>query len=195
MLIAALEDRSPYNTQQFVVRDQPVPFSHEHHVKGLGIDCRYCHGSVGESSFAGLPATKTCMTCHSQIWRNSPMLEPVRSSFATNLPLQWTRVHSLPQFVYFNHAIHVNKGVGCQTCHGKVNEMPLMYEANSLQMRWCLGCHRAPENFVNVPLDQRDAVYDMNYLQTEPQETLGPRLVAAYHIHTEQLTNCSICHR
>src|SRR2546423_9928043 len=113
--------RSPVATDQGVLREQPVPFSHEHHVTGLGIDCRYCHTSVSESSFAGLPATKTCMTCHSQIWRNSPMLEPVRTSWTSNRPLQWTRVHNLPQFVYFNHSIHVNKGIGCQTCHGQVN--------------------------------------------------------------------------
>ncbi len=188
-------DHSPYVTEQEVVRPQPVPFSHEHHVGGLGIDCRYCHTTVTESKFAGFPSTKTCMTCHSQIWRNSQLLEPVRSSWATNTPIQWTRVHNLPQFVYFDHSIHVNKGVGCQTCHGKVNEMPIMYQASSLQMRWCLECHRHPEQFVNVPPDKRDEVFDMNYQPDVPQSQLGPELVRKYVIHTEQMTNCSVCHR
>ena len=194
-LAATAFDHSPYQTQAGIVRQQPVPFSHAHHVKGLGIDCRYCHTSVTESHFAGVPATKTCMTCHSQIWRDAPMLQPVRTSWATNTPLQWNRVHNLPQFVYFNHSIHIAKGVGCQTCHGLVNQMPLMYQTASLQMEWCLTCHRNPEKFINVPPDQKDQAFNMDYKPDEPQETLGPKLVELYHVHKEQLTNCSICHR
>jgi len=143
---AALEvQRSPYVTYAGVRKPQPVPFSHQHHVSGLGIDCRYCHTSVETSSFAGIPPTKTCMNCHSQIWTNADLLEPVRASYRTGQSLQWTRVNQLPDFVYFNHSIHINKGVGCNTCHGPVDQMPLMYQQESLQMEWCLSCHRAPE--------------------------------------------------
>ena len=137
--------RSPYITYAGVRKPQPVPFSHQHHVTGLGIDCRYCHTSVETSSFAGIPPTKTCMNCHSQIWTNAKLLEPVRASYKSGESLQWTRVNQLPDFVYFNHSIHINKGVGCNTCHGPVDQMPLMYQQESLQMEWCLSCHRAPE--------------------------------------------------
>src|SRR5512143_956525 len=146
LLWAALElQRSPYYTYAGVAKMQPVPFSHQHHVAGLGIDCRYCHTSVEQSSFAGLPPTETCMTCHSQIWTNAAMLAPVRQSLAADVPLRWTRVNDLPDFVYFNHSIHIDKGIGCVTCHGQVNRMPLMQKAHSLYMSWCLDCHRAPE--------------------------------------------------
>jgi hypothetical protein len=145
---AAIWVRSPYMTQVNVVRDQPVPFSHDHHVSGLGIDCRYCHASVETSAFAGLPATETCMGCHSQIWKDSPLLEPVRSSFRTGQPLAWTRVHDLPDFAYFNHSIHIAKGIGCESCHGPVDRMPLMRKSGSLLMEWCLDCHRHPEDAV-----------------------------------------------
>src|SRR4051795_12264875 len=138
--------RSDYIPGVRVFRDQPVQFSHQHHVAGLGIDCRYCHTSVETSSFAGIPPTKTCMNCHSQIWTNAQLLEPVRASYRSGQSLQWTRVNQLPDFVFFNHSIHVTKGVGCNTCHGPVDQMPLMYQAESLQMEWCLGCHRAPQN-------------------------------------------------
>ena len=117
---------SDYNTGRNQFIDQPVQFSHKHHVGGMGIDCRYCHTSVEESAFANIPPTKTCMNCHSQIWATAPILEPVRASFRDGKPLQWTRVHDLPDFVYFNHSIHVKQGVGCATCHGRVDEMPLM---------------------------------------------------------------------
>jgi cytochrome c7-like protein len=137
--------RSSWVTRQYEAHVQNPPFSHQHHVGGMGIDCRYCHTSVETSGFAGIPPTKTCMNCHSQIWTNAPMLEPVRASFRNGTSLDWTRVHDLPDFVYFDHSIHVNKGVGCQSCHGQVDKMPFMYEENSLQMEWCLECHRAPE--------------------------------------------------
>src|ERR1043166_5455160 len=155
----ALIVRSPYETRQDVPREQPVPFSHKHHVGGLGLDCRYCHTTVETSSFANIPPTKTCMNCHSQIWNASPTLEPVRSSFRTGESIQWTRVNDLPDFVYFNHGIHVNKGVGCETCHGRVDKMPLTWQENSLQMEWCLQCHRNPEQY----LRPRENVFQMGY--------------------------------
>jgi hypothetical protein len=136
--------RPDYATGAHLVRQQSVPFSHKHHVGGEGIDCRYCHTSVEESAFAGMPPTDTCMTCHSQIWADAPVLEPVRESFQTGKPIQWTRVHNLPAYVYFNHSIHVNKGIGCETCHGRVDQMPLTWQQNSLLMQWCLDCHRQP---------------------------------------------------
>ena len=136
--------RSPWVTRQGQRPDQPVPFSHKHHVEGLGLQCQYCHVSVEKSSYAGIPPTKTCMNCHSQIWTNAQLLEPVRQSWATGASIQWIKVHDLPDYVYFNHEIHVNKGIGCASCHGRVDEMPLMYEQNSLQMEWCLNCHRNP---------------------------------------------------
>jgi hypothetical protein len=136
--------RSPWVTKQGQRPDQPIPFSHKHHVEGLGLQCQYCHTSVEKSSYAGIPPTKTCMNCHSQIWTNAQLLEPVRESWATGASVQWIRVHDLPDFVYFNHEIHVNKGIGCASCHGRVDLMPLMYQENTLQMEWCLNCHRNP---------------------------------------------------
>jgi len=136
--------RSPWVTRQGQRPDQPVPFSHKHHVQGLGLQCQYCHTTVEKSSYAGIPPTRTCMNCHSQIWTNAQLLEPVRHSWATNESIVWTKVHDLPDFVYFNHSIHVNKGIGCVTCHGRVDQMPLMYMQNTLQMEWCLDCHRNP---------------------------------------------------
>src|SRR5438552_2886884 len=184
-------DRSPYVTEAGIARDQPVQFSHEHHVSGLGIQCRYCHTSVDKSAFAGLPPTKTCMTCHSQIWTDAAILQPVRDSWNRDQPLKWERVHNLPKFVYFNHSIHVAKGVGCATCHGPVNRMPLMYQVNSLQMEWCLECHREPEKFVRP----RDQVFNMDYVPPADQLEVGKKLVEEYGIRKYQLTNCSICHR
>src|SRR6266699_1913221 len=158
-------EASPYTTQQNVARDQPVQFSHAHHVGGEGIDCRYCHTSVEQSSFANIPPTKTCMNCHSQIWLNASYLEPVRESFRTNRSIEWTRVHDLPDFVYFNHSIHVKKGVGCETCHGQVDRMPLMWQEESLQMEWCVDCHRNPERYVRP----RGAVFSVDY-QPNPNQ-------------------------
>src|SRR5215468_10793151 len=181
--------RSPYVTGQYVAPEQPIPFSHQHHVAGLGLDCRYCHTSVEESSFAGIPPTKTCMNCHALIWTNAAMLEPVRYSFRTGRSIEWTRVHDLPDFVYFNHSIHVNKGVGCTTCHGQVDRMPLMMQEQSLQMEWCIDCHRRPERYVRP----RSAVFSVDYTPPDDQEELGTRLVAQYQI--QKLTSCSTCHR
>jgi hypothetical protein len=184
-------EKSPYNTEAGIPKNQPVPFSHEHHVRGLGIDCRYCHTSVEDSHFAGIPPTKTCMTCHSQIHSNTEMLRPVRQSWASNQPIQWSRVHNLPDFVYFNHSAHVNKGVGCSTCHGEVDRMPLMWQQASLQMAWCLECHRAPEQF----LRPRDQVFNMNWKAPSNQLEEGRKLVEKYDVKTGQLSNCSVCHR
>lgn len=183
--------RSGYTTNVNVPVEQPVPFSHEHHVNGLGISCAYCHTSAEQSSFAGIPPTHTCMTCHSQIWNTSPMLHPVRESYRTQTPLQWVRVHDVPDFVYFNHSIHVNKGVGCATCHGRVDEMPLTWRVNTLHMAWCLDCHRAPEQY----LRPKEEVLSMTWKPGEDQLTLGRRLIKTYNIQVERLSDCSICHR
>src|SRR5687767_15292219 len=183
---------SGYNSNQAVHVDQPIQFSHAHHVGGMGIDCRYCHTSVETSAFANIPPTKTCMNCHSQIWTTAPILEPVRASFRDNTPLRWTRVHDLPDFVYFNHSIHVAKGVGCATCHGRVDQMPLMLQHASLQMEWCLECHRAPEKF----LRPKEEVFNMAYVAPANQLELGNRLKQQYGIASvEHLTSCSTCHR
>jgi hypothetical protein len=187
--VSAGLQRSPYVTQAKVAREQPIQFSHAHHVGGIGIDCRYCHTSVEESNFAGIPPTKTCMNCHSQIWATSPYLEPVRESFRTGKSLQWIRVNDLPDFAYFNHSIHVNKGIGCETCHGKVNQMPLMWQQESLAMEWCLNCHRHPERYVRP----KDQVFNMDYEPPQDQVAEGNRLVKQYKIR--RLTDCTTCHR
>ncbi len=197
--------RSPYTSWRGVARTQPVPFSHQHHVGGLGIDCRYCHTSVEVSSFAGIPPTKTCMNCHAQIWTNAEMLAPVRESYRSGASLIWARANILPDFVYFDHSIHINKGVGCDSCHGPVDRMPLMYAENTLQMEWCLNCHRAPEKF----LRPRAEVFNMRYEQPSPgkplemdgqkftdQQTLGTYLVKKYRLRTVfDITSCNTCHR
>jgi len=149
--------RSPWVTRQGQRPDQPIPFSHKHHVEGLGLQCQYCHTQVEKAGYAGIPPTKTCINCHAQIWTNAELLEPVRQSWATGESIQWIRVHDLPDFVYFNHEIHVNKGIGCASCHGRVDEMPLMYQQNTLQMEWCLNCHRNPA----VNLRPTSEVYNM----------------------------------
>jgi hypothetical protein len=185
-------DRSAYVTRAMQAREQPVPFSHEHHVGGLGLDCRYCHTTVETSNTANIPPTKTCMNCHSQIWKTSPTLEPVRASFRTGTSIRWTRVHDLPDFVYFNHSIHINKGVGCETCHGRVDHMPLTYQATSLRMEWCLDCHRNPEKYVRP----RAFVTTMGYQPAGDQDELGRGLVKEYEIQDARaLTSCSTCHR
>ena len=186
---AAMIVRSPYETRQNVPREQPVPFSHEHHAGGLGIDCRYCHQTVETSAFAGVPATKVCMNCHSEMWAVAPALEPVRESYRTGRSIQWTRVHDLPQFVYFDHSVHVHEGIGCSECHGRVDRMPLTWQAQPLTMAWCLDCHRNPEMHVRP----RDRVFDMDYQPPANQAELGQRLVREYGIR--RLTTCSTCHR
>jgi hypothetical protein len=182
---------SPYMTQQNVVIPQPVPFSHARHVEGNGLDCRYCHTSVEDASFAGIPPTKTCMTCHSQIFTNAAILEPIRDSFNTGTPIQWTRINDLPDYVYFDHSIHVAKGVGCTTCHGPIGEMPLTWKGESLKMSWCLNCHRHPEKYLR-PADQ---VFNADYQTPPNQVAMGQQLVKQYDIDLKLLTSCSTCHR
>jgi hypothetical protein len=184
--------RSSWVTKQQEFVEQPLQFSHAHHVGGVGLDCRYCHTSVEKSAFAGIPPTKTCMNCHSQLWTNAPILEPVRASFRDNKNLTWIRVNDLPDFVYFNHQIHVKQGVGCATCHGPVDKMPLMYQAKSLLMEWCLDCHREPEKY----LRPRDEVFNMAYQAPSNQVELGLQLKKEYHVSSvEHMTSCSVCHR
>lgn len=185
--------RSSWVTEVTVVRQQPVPFSHQHHVAGLGIDCLYCHTSVEDSSFAGIPPTQTCMNCHSQIWTDSPMLEPVRASFRTNQSLPWTRVHDLADFVYFPHNIHVQKGVGCRDCHGDVDRMPLMWREHTLQMDWCLDCHRRaieePDLYPEVNRKLLSTMIEVPNLGEGVEPPPGP------HPEISILTSCSTCHR
>jgi ferredoxin len=185
---------SPYTTEQNVPRGQEVPFSHEHHVSGLGLDCRYCHTTVEKSSFAGLPPTHTCMTCHSQLWKDAPMLAPVRQSLASNQPLKWNRVNQLPDFVFFNHSIHVAKGIGCSSCHGRVDQMPLTWKAQTLYMRWCLDCHEAPEKQIRP----KDQIFNMSWTPGPDQEQRGRELLQQYGVtaqRLQQLRDCGMCHR
>jgi len=184
--------RAPYITDQNIVREQPVPFSHQHHVGGLGLDCRYCHTSVENSSFAGVPSTQICMNCHRQVWSDSPMLEPVRASFRTHQPIRWTRVNNVPDFVYFDHSIHIRQGVGCETCHGRLDHMPLTWKAEAMRMEWCLNCHRHPENY----LRPREEVFTMGWKPGLPQADIGRKLVREYKVDSAaNLTDCSVCHR
>jgi hypothetical protein len=179
-----------YNDQERYTPPQPIPFSHKHHVSGLGLDCRYCHTTVEVSANAGMPSTAICMTCHSQIWTNAAMLAPDRQSLAENKPIRWTRVYTLPDYVYFDHSIHIAKGVGCTECHGPIGDMPLTRKAETLYMSWCLQCHRNPAPRLR-PLDQ---VFNPHW-HRGPKTPSGEKLMAAYHIHPQTLTDCGICHR
>jgi len=185
-------NRSDYITRANNYIEQPVQFSHKHHVGDDGIDCRYCHTSVETSSSAGIPSTKICMNCHSQLWNTTEYLEPVRASWKTGKPIKWTRVHDLPDFVYFNHSIHVNNGVGCSTCHGRVDHMPLVTQVQSLQMEWCLDCHRNPEKY----LRPQSEIFNMAWEPPANQIEQGKKLAKEYQIPTvDVLTSCSTCHR
>lgn len=181
--------QSSYATQVGVIPQQPIPFSHKHHVGDVGIDCRYCHTSVETSAFAGMPATEICMNCHSQIWKNSPVLAPVRDSFKTGQPITWTRVYQLPGYVYFDHSIHVAKGVACVTCHGQVDDMPLTWKAQTLQMGWCVNCHRNPAPYIRP----RDQVTNMNWQPPSDIDQLRQRLMVEYQIQSK--LSCTTCHR
>jgi hypothetical protein len=183
--------RSEYVTDQSITVEQPVPFSHKHHVGGLGLDCRYCHAGVEASTVAGIPPTHTCMTCHSQLYTQTAMLAPVRTSLADDRPIRWKKVNRLPDYVYFDHSVHVAKGVGCSTCHGAVDQMPLMRQAAPLTMGWCLSCHRDPA----PNLRPRDKVFAADWQAPADQEEQGRKLLAQYHIDTKHLTDCSVCHR
>jgi hypothetical protein len=183
--------RSSYVTGKFLEKQQPVQFSHKHHTGDDGIDCRYCHTSVETTASAGMPPTQTCMNCHSQIWADSPYLEPVRASFRENKPIEWERVHDLPEYAYFNHSIHINKGVGCSSCHGDVANMPAVYQVNTLQMEWCLSCHRDTENNIRPQSEIYNTAWVNNLTPDERK-----RLKEEYQIRpTEMLTSCSTCHR
>lgn len=181
--------RTPYITNVGIPSTQPVMFDHRHHVGDDGMDCRYCHYQVEKSSYAGVPPTSLCMGCHNQIWNSSPMLQRVRESYFTGQPIPWKRVHALPDFVYFNHSIHVNKGVGCTECHGRVDQMAAVAKAGSLQMEWCLDCHRNPEPH----LRPRDQITRMDWKPPPNREALGATLAAEYHV--QRLVHCSACHR
>jgi hypothetical protein len=196
-----------YGIKLNIPLEQPVQFSHKHHVADDGIDCRYCHTSVEKSAFAGVPPTETCMTCHSQIWTDSPLLQPVRTSWATGQPLEWERVHDLPDFVFFNHSIHIKKGVSCVSCHGRVDEMPITWKAKTLSMRWCLECHRNPEKNIrprqylyNLAWKPKSEQEKARVTPEDNQKLLGTRQVQVgsdkpYHILSSfQMTNCSTCH-
>jgi hypothetical protein len=183
--------QSTWFTQETNHPAQPVPFSHQHHVGGLGIDCRYCHTEVERTATAGYPPTHTCMTCHSQIWTGAPILAPVRASLARHEPIHWQRVYDLPDFVYFNHAIHIDRGVGCSTCHGPVDEMPITYQAAPLTMGWCLSCHRDPAPYLRAP----EEVYDMHWRPPPDQRRQGEARIARLGIEPARLDNCYTCHR
>jgi hypothetical protein len=219
--IAALS-RSGANTKVDVPRNQPVPFSHRHHAWELGLDCRYCHQGVEKSGFSNIPPTETCMSCHSQVWTNSPMLEPIRESYQTGTPIEWTTVNRLPSFVFFNHSIHIARGVNCDVCHGPVQKMQITWKGNSFAMSWCLQCHRKPERYLyrdpaHPELSQRQQVFDL-YTKIQNGEPLndreshvadghddgsdvpadlekGKEIVKRYGIKTQQLADCWICHR
>jgi hypothetical protein len=183
--------RTDYARRDNWIVQQPVPFSHEHHVNGLGLDCRFCHTSVAVSNNAGLPPTYTCMTCHSQIWTNAQILSPVRESLAQNRPIRWHRVYDLPDYVYFDHSIHIAKGVGCASCHGEVNHMPLTYKAVDLEMTFCTDCHRNP----GPRLRPKSEIFNMEWRRTK--DTPSPKqLMADYHVRADGiLLDCSTCHR
>lgn len=192
LAVILMAARSPYYTNQNISREQPIQFSHKHHVGDDGIDCRYCHTGVETSAVAGIPPTKTCMNCHSVLFNSSSYLEMVRESYRTGKSIEWVRVHRLPDFVYFNHGIHINKGVGCSSCHGPVNQMPLVFQASTLLMQWCLDCHRNPEPV----LRPQDQIFHMDWKAPENQVELGARLRVEYKIRTTaELTSCSVCHR
>lgn len=210
---ASAVSRSAFNTKVGIPLDQPIPFSHEHHVNELGIDCRYCHVSVEKSANATLPATETCMSCHSQIWTNSPLLEPVRDSYATGKPIKWNVVNKVPEFVYFNHSIHIDRGIQCNTCHGAIQEMQLVAKGKPFFMVWCLECHRNPEKFIRKREDVF-TFYEKAQLGEEaltPEERSlaatgdihrsgaaleeGKKLVKQYNVKVKQLDDCWICHR
>lgn len=189
-LAAGVLARSDYATGEGSTPNQPLPFSHKHHVGGLGIDCGYCHRAAWDSAFAGIPPTHTCMTCHSQIWTDAEMLAPVRQSLANNEPLRWNRVHDLADYVFFSHRAHVNNGIGCQSCHGRVDRMPLMSQAAPLTMGWCLECHRDPAD----ALRPRTAITAMGW-ERGPHTPSPEQLLNYYGIELTGLTDCVTCHR
>lgn len=220
--------RSPANTKVDVPLNQPVPFSHKHHVFELGIDCRYCHTSVEKSKAASIPATEVCMSCHSQIWTNSPLLEPVRKSMEQGTPITgvegvgWLQVNKVPEFVYFDHSIHINRGINCNHCHGPVQEMAITWKGRPFSMAWCLECHREPEKYVykdatRPDLSPREQVFNLYKKNQDGDPNLsshekallegrdaqvgksevdeGLEIVKQYKIKKKQMMDCWTCHR
>jgi len=181
--------RTPYETGEQQPRAQPVKFDHRHHVRDDGVDCFYCHGGAQRAPYAGVPPTSLCMGCHNQVWPESPELAAVRRSYFEGRPLRWRRVTSMPDFVFFDHSIHVNKGVGCVSCHGRVDLMGQVYQVESLTMGFCLACHREPEKHLR-PLDR---ITDMEWEPERPQEEIGRELRAELRIRS--VVDCSGCHR
>jgi hypothetical protein len=181
--------RSPYARGMQDPIEQPLQFDHRHHTRDEGIDCRYCHNTVDRSPHASIPPTQLCLNCHSQVWNKSPLLEPVRQSFFENKPLTWRRVYRVPDFVYFNHSIHVNKGVGCVSCHGRVDQMAAVEKATPLTMGWCLDCHRNPEKNLR-PLEE---ITNMTWQPEGDPEVAGRLLAEKYDVHTR--ISCTTCHR
>lgn len=179
--------RSPLATLAYYPDVQPVQFDHRHHAGDEGIDCRYCHSSVEVSSTAGYPPIETCMGCHNQIWNHSELLAPVRDAYFSGRAIPWLKVYRLPDYVFFSHAIHVNKGIGCVSCHGRVDLQGSIEKASTLTMQWCLACHRDPENYLR-PLDQ---ITSMEW--TPPGTGLRKRLMKEYDVHPK--TDCNTCHR
>ncbi len=220
LIIGSAITRSPYNTNVGVPIAQPVPFSHEHHATELGIDCRYCHTGVEKSGNPGIPSTQVCMSCHSQIWTDSPLIKPVRDSYRDNKPLVWNRLNWVPRFVYFPHNIHIARGISCNNCHGPIQKMMITYKGKAFWMAFCLNCHREPQKFLAPRKDVWQLYRDVQrfgyHLAVDGKPGLTPReyalaqgkywensgtdlaegeaLKRAYHIHTAQLTNCSVCH-
>ncbi|MEH6564331.1 MAG: cytochrome c3 family protein [Halopseudomonas sp.] len=189
--VAFMLNSSPYSTGESRIAQQPVPFSHQHHVGELGIQCGYCHTSFTRSPFAGMPDTATCMTCHSQLYTSADVLAPVRKSFTDEQPLAWVRVHDLPDHVYFSHQAHVNNGVGCESCHGRVDRMPLMRQAKPLSMRWCLECHRNP----GPQLREISQITVMGIARATGSSAATQALLNKYDIHPKRMTDCMTCHR
>lgn len=189
--VFAVTIRSPYETEVDVALSQPIPFSHEHHVGDLDIDCRFCHSFVENSHIAGMPSSKTCMTCHSEIWKEAPMLKPLRESFASLNPIAWNQVNRIPRFVYFNHNIHIKKGIGCSSCHGEIDRMPLTKKSRTFFMSDCLTCHRNPELFLR-PSNQ---IYNPSYIKPDDQIIIGEKLLEKFGTHKKHLTDCYSCHR
>ncbi len=181
--------RSPYHTNEHRPVIQPIQFDHRHHVADDGIDCRYCHQTAWSSPSAGIPSTSLCLNCHSQIWNKSPLLDPLRAAYFTGEPIRWRRVHRLPDYVYFDHSIHVAKGVGCESCHGRVDEMPAVEMAAPLSMKWCLDCHRDPTPRIRP----REAITQLGWTPSEDPGLLAAKLAIRYQLHTR--TSCTTCHR
>lgn len=192
-LVAATISRSSYTTGEGRFVDQAVPFSHQHHAGELGIDCRYCHTGVETQANAVVPSTHTCMTCHSQLWTNAEMLAPVRVSLASGKPLAWNQVNRLPQYVYFDHHVHVRNGIACAACHGDVRRMPLTRQAAPLTMAWCLACHRAPSARIVAP--QREYQSDPYGGRTTADRAYSRQVMAHLAHSGRKLTDCSVCHR